>query len=278
MLAALLIVFPVAMHLAGGLPDMIEYFRSSADQTRHVELVPQTWPFNWVFISSIVLLGFNWATIEQAILQRGFGASSPRVGAKGMVLSGLITTPLTFLWILPGLAVARAHPETFGTPDEAIPWLLSTQLPKIAAGLLGFVLCGLVAAQVSTITADVDSVATLFTSDVFRTMKRREPSQRQLLLVVRASSLASGLLMLVIAWMLQYDTSGAVNINLAIVGILDMPLFVVTVIYGLMWRRANWQGAVAGLICGGAAGLTCYGFLDAATVRKPPRSSAPRSR
>ena len=36
-------------------------------------------------------------------------------------------------------------------------------------------LCGLVAAQMSTITADINSVATLFTSDVFRHMLKKEP-------------------------------------------------------------------------------------------------------
>src|SRR3954469_601454 len=127
-----------------------------------------------------------------------------------MVISGLITTPMTFLWILPGLAVAKVHPAPFldatghANADLAIPWLLRTQLPALCVGLLGFVLCGLVAAQVSTITADVNSVATLMTSDVYRTLRRGEPTQRQLLLVVRAASLACGLLMLVVAWGLQF--------------------------------------------------------------------------
>src|SRR5207244_8733074 len=124
-------------------------------------------------------------------------------------------------------------------------------LPAIGKGLLGFVLCGLVAAQISTITADVNSVATLFTSDVYRTLKRQEPTQSQLLLVVRFSSLACGLFMLAVAWGLKFVSAGAVNVNLAVVGILDMPLFVITVIYGLGWRRINWQGAAAAFVLGG---------------------------
>src|SRR3954469_3062686 len=171
-----------------------------------------------------------------------------------MVISGLITTPMTFLWILPGLAVAKVHPAPFldatghANADLAIPWLLRTQLPALCVGLLGFVLCGLVAAQVSTITADVNSVATLITSDVYRTLKRREPTQRQLLFVVRVSSLVCGVAMLAVAWALQYINAGAVRANLAMVGILDMPLFVITIIYGLSWRRMNWQGAAAGFL------------------------------
>ncbi|HTL31141.1 MAG TPA: sodium:solute symporter family protein [Tepidisphaeraceae bacterium] len=265
MLAGALIVFPIAMHLAGGIPNLIEYFRTASP--KHITLVPQSGGFNYVFISSIMLLGFKWASIDQAILQRAFGARSPRVGAKGMVLSAVITVPMAFLWILPGLAVARLHPDAFDTPDKAIPWLLSTYLPIYAKGLLGFVLCGLVAAQISTITADVNSVATLFTSDVYRTLKKHEPTQRQLLLVVRISSLACGAFMLVMAWLLQYDKSGAVNINLVVVGILDMPLFIVTVVYGLTWRRINWQGAVAGFVGGGIAGVASYFILDTAHAR-----------
>src|SRR5205814_1562882 len=178
---------------------------------QQITMVPSSGNFSWLFVTSIMLLGFKFATIDQAILQRAFGARSPRVGAKGMVISGLITTPMAFLWILPGLAVAKLAPHEVTKPDEAIPWLLRTHLPMVGAGLLGFVLCGLVAAQVSTITADVNSVATLFTSDVYRTLKRREPTQRELLFVVRLSSLVCGGVMLVVAWFLQRAAAGAVN-------------------------------------------------------------------
>src|SRR5205823_1306139 len=153
---------------------------------QQIELIPTSGGFSWLFVTSMMLLGFKFASIDQAILQRAFGARSPRIGAKGMVLSGIITAPMAFLWILPGLAVAKVNPGGTMPPDHAIPWLLSTQLPAIGKGLLGFVLCGLLAAQVSVITSDVNSVATLITSDVYRTLRRRrfgdaagEPSQQQ---------------------------------------------------------------------------------------------------
>jgi SSS family solute:Na+ symporter len=254
MLAGGLIIFPVAMHLAGGIPAMWQ--RLSEVSPQHTTLVPATGNFSWLFVTSMMLLGFKFATVDQSILQRAFGARSPRVGAKGMVLSGLITTPMAFLWIFPGLAVAKAGPVNMKT-DEAIPWLLRTHVSAVCVGALGFVLCGLVAAQISTITADVNSVATVLPSDVYRTLKRREPTQRQLLRVVRYTSLLSGVLMLLVAWMFQY-IGNAVKLNNIIVSILDMPLFVVTVVYGLWWRRTNWQGALAGFLLGGIASGICY--------------------
>jgi SSS family solute:Na+ symporter len=262
MLGGALIFFPIAMRAAGGLPGMIAYFRSSARMIHFVQLVPAHGTYNWLFVLAILLLSIKWACIDQAILQRAFGARTPRVGAKGMVLSAVITTPMAFLWILPGLAAAKLHPGAFATPDHAIPWLLSTQLPAVAKGLLGIVLCGLVAAQISVITADVNSVATLLTSDVYRTLRRREPSQRDLLRVVRIASLACGAMMLVVASLLKHTDAGAVKANLTMVGILDMPLFIVTVIYGMAWTRTNWQGAVAGFVAGGLAGVGCYLLID----------------
>jgi SSS family solute:Na+ symporter len=258
-------MFPIAMHAAGGLPGMIEYFRHARELVHFVQFVPsgrEHTEYDWLFVLAILLLSIKWACIDQSILQRAFGARNPRVGAKGMVLSGLITTPMAFLWVLPGLAAAKLHPQAFADPDHAIPWLLSTQLPLVAKGLLGFVLCGLVAAQISVITADVNSVATLVTSDVFRTLKRVEPSSRELLRVVRISSICCGAAMLAVAILLGHSNAGAVKANLTMVGILDMPLFVVTVIYGIAWTRTNWQGAVAGFIGGGLAGVGCYLLID----------------
>jgi SSS family solute:Na+ symporter len=255
MTAGGLIIFPVAMHLAGGIPAM--WHRLSEVSPQHTTLVPATGNFSWLFVTSMMLLGFKFATVDQSILQRAFGARSPRVGAKGMVLSALITTPMAFLWIFPGLAVAKAGPGGAMKTDEAIPWLLRTHVSTAFVGALGFVLCGLVAAQISTITADVNSVATVLTSDVYRTLKRTEPTQRQLLRVVRYTSLLSGVLMLLVAWCFQF-VGNAVKLNNIIVSILDMPLFVVTVVYGLWWRRVNWQGALAGFLLGGLGSGACY--------------------
>lgn len=260
MLLGALITFPIAMAAVGGLPNLIQWLNESG-HSNHLRFVPQHGEFNWLFIMAITLLSIKWATVDQAILQRAFGARTPRMAAKGMVLAGIITTPFAFFWILPGLAATKLSPG-FTNPDLAIPTLLTTQIPGVLTGLLGVVLCGLIAAQISTITADVNSVATLLTSDVYRLMRRTVPTQRELVIVVRISSLLCGILMLVMAWYLQFSGAGAVRANLAMVGILDMPLFVVTIIYGLFWKRANWQGATAGFIIGGTVGILCYVLID----------------
>jgi len=263
-----LILLPVAMHYAGGLPAVWEWLQANPQLAHpkglstHTQFVPTQGPFNYVFILAIMLLSVKFATVDQAILQRAFGARDPRVGAKGMVLAGVVTVPIALFCILPGIAMAKLQPVALNpelsNPDLAVPRLLQTYLPKAGTGLLGIVLCGLVASQIDTITSDINSVATLLTSDVYRNLKRTPPTQRQLLFVVRLASVLCGALMLAVAWGLQFTDAGAVNVNLAVVGILDMPLFVITIVYGLFWKRTNWQGAVAGFIAGGTVGVLSY--------------------
>jgi len=43
---------------------------------------------------------------------------------------------------------------------------------------------------------------------------------------------------------------------------MDMPLFVIAVVYGLLWKRVNWQGAVSGYILGAISGIIGQFFFD----------------
>jgi|GEM_PF-356078 len=260
-----LIVFPVAMRLAGYIPGLVHWLGAHG-KASHMQFVPSgASEFNWLFVLGMVLLSIKWACVDQAILQRAFGAKDPKTVAKGMVFAGLITTPFAFLWILPGIAtnVLPAHLlAQIDNPDKAMPVLLASQLPLVFRGLLGIVLCGLVASQMSVITSDINSVATLFTSDVFRHMTKKELTQRQLLMLVRVSAIVTGVLMLLVAWFMQYSGDGAVRANLTVVGIVDMPLFVITVIFGLLWRRTTWQGALVGFFAGGIVGCMAYFLIS----------------
>ena len=46
--------------------------------------------------------------------------------------------------LLPGMAAQTLHPG-FENPDHAMPWLLAHSVPPLGRGVLGFVLCGLLA-------------------------------------------------------------------------------------------------------------------------------------
>ena len=255
MLAGALIVLPLAMSAVGWMPKLIETLHAQG-MADHLVLVSRGQEFNWLFIISMILLSIKWACIDQGILQRAFGGRDPRTVAKGMVLSGIITTPFAFLWLLPALAVTQLIPG-LENGDQAMPLFFARHLP---AGVLGLVMCGLLASQMSTISADINSVATLFVNDVYHNI-RRKASPKHLLVVVRISTLVAGALMILFAHYVVSRFAGVVQANLTIVAIFDMPIFVIAIVYGLLWRRTNWQGAVGGYVVGALAGLWCYLFF-----------------
>ena len=75
-----------------------------------------------------------------------------------------------------------------------------------------------------------------------------------MLKIARIITLVTGVGMILFAYWVPI-LGGAVNAYLTIIAIMDMPLFVIAVVYGLLWKRINWQGAVAGYIAGAISGI-----------------------
>ena len=247
MMAGALIVLPMVMYRVGWWPGLVK-----ALPVEKLQLVAQTGPFNWVFTLAILLLGIQWACTDQGLLQRAFSAKNTRTVAKGMVLAGIITTPFALLWNLPGVAAAILHPG-LANADTAIPTLLAGML---GPGLMGLIVCGFLASQMSTIDSNLSASATLFVNDVWGRLRGTKPAPRQTLTVVRWVTLLAGLFMIAFSYQVT-RFEGAVNAYLTVISIMDMPLFVVAVLLGVLWKRANLAGALVGYFAGAAAGGVC---------------------
>ena len=244
MLGGALIVLPLAMSAVGWMPGLMEKLPEMT-----FVLVRESGTYNWKFILAIFLLGIEWASVDQGMLQRAFGAESTRTVAKGLVLAGIITTPFALLWILPGLAAAELYPG-LQNADQAIPLLLSNLLPPV---ILGLVLCGLISSQLSTISGNLNGVATLFTNDIYESLIKRKAGKKEILFIARIMTLIIGVLMIIFAlWVPQ---KGAVEAYLTIIGVMDMPLFIVGIFYGLLWKRTSASGAIIGYLSGALAGI-----------------------
>jgi SSS family solute:Na+ symporter len=180
-----------------------------------------------------------------------------------MVLSALMITPFAFLWITPGLA-ARVLYSGLPKPELAIPTLILHLLP---AGALGLVICGFMASGLSTIGSNLGAVATLITNDIYGRFFHKDATPKQLVLAARLATLIAGVLMVAITYLIPY-LGGAVDAYLTVISIMDMPLFVIAIVYGLLWKKATWQGAMAGYLTGAIAGaLLRFGFhYDVAVV------------
>ncbi len=245
LLLAGIIILPIALNAVGWLPGLIEKL-----PTLNMALVPQKGPFNWLFIIAIWFLGMQWATTDQGLLQSALGARDVKSVVKGLVYAGIIMTPIAYLTVAPGLAASIINPG-LANPDAATPSLMLTLLPT---GLLGLILAGLLASQMSTISANLNACATLFTNDIYRNLFRKEPPPGMTVRVQRIIIGFAGAFMIAFSFAVP-RLGGAVQAYLTVIGIMDMPLFIVGIVYGLLWKRATWQGAIIGYLAGAIAGF-----------------------
>lgn len=251
MLAGALIVLPLAMAKVGWMPGLVEKLAG----TGRLDLVPATGSYDWKFILAIFFLGIEWASVDQGLLQRAFGARSTRAVAKGLVLAGIVTTPFALLWLLPGLAASVIHPG-LAKPDEAIPVLYLGLLPPV---VLGLVFCGLLSSQISTIAGNLNATATILTNDLYRRFFRRDATHGEVIRMARLFTLLTGGFMIGFAFLVE-RLGGVVDAYLTVISIMDMPLFVIAVLYGL-GRRAEPRGAMTAVLLGVAAGSAArFGF------------------
>ncbi len=249
MLGGALILLPMVMGRVGWWPELVQ-----ALPAEHLNLVPQFGQYNWQFILAIWILGIQWASTDQGLLQMSFSSKDPRSAARGLVMAGIITTPFAMLWILPGLAARVLHPG-LEVMDQAFPMVMQSTLPIIVIGLVA---CGLLSSQMSTISTNLQGVATLFANDLYKTLLHRTASSRTMLMVVRIMTIVAGALGIGFAYLIPLIGENVVAAYLTVVGIFDMPFFMITIVFGLLWKRVNWQGALIGYLGGVVAGLIAY--------------------
>ncbi len=251
MLGGALILLPLAMSFVGWWPGLVAKLPPGS-----LNLVPQTGDYSWKFILAIFLLGIEWASTDQGLLQRAFGAENTRTVAKGLVLAGLVTTPFALLWILPGLAGRIVFPA-LGNADAAVPMMLAHFIPHI---ILGIIVVGMLSSQLSATSGNLNGIATVFASDIYENVLNRNATQKDVILVARIITVIAGVGMILFAYWVPV-LGGAVNAYLTVIAVMDMPLFVITVVYGMLWKRANWQGAIVGYLSGAVAGVVCEVFF-----------------
>jgi SSS family solute:Na+ symporter len=127
--------------------------------------------------------------------------------------------------------------------------------------ILGLVVCGLLSSQLSTISGNLNGVATLFTNDIYERLRKRPATEKEILKIARIMTFLVGVFMILFAFAVPV-MGGAVEAYLTIIGIMDMPLFIVGIVYGLLWKRSTSTGAILGYISGAIAGIIGKFILD----------------
>lgn len=213
----------------------------------------------------LLLLAYttNWARryiSDQHMVQRYLIARTDRDASRGVLWNGLICVPVWGVFMLIGACLYGYYATSGATPpavsDEVMPHFIMTQLP---AGIVGLMLAAILAASMSSISPDLNSIATAFTADL---VGHLAPGQgdRARLLTGRLAVGGAGVLAIGVALVMAPQDNGATIMERAvtIAAILSggmLGLFFL----GFFTRRATRQGCYIGLAA--CALFTAWGML-----------------
>ncbi len=247
-LGGLVIVYISLERISGGagIPGLIDGFhimlaKVPADHF-HMILQPDN-PFYKDLPGLSVILGGMWVAnlsywgFNQYIIQRALAAKNLREAQKGIVLAAFLKLLIPVLVVVPGIAAVILAPG-LTKPDQAYPTLM-TLLPS---GLLGLVFVALIAAIIASMGSKINSIATIFTLDVFKTFNKRT-SERSLVIVGRLAAITA----LGIAWVTAKPLLGSFDQAFQYIQEFTgffTPGIVVIFLLGMFWKRATEAGAL----------------------------------
>jgi len=194
-----------------------------------------------------VLLGGMWVMnvsywgFNQYIIQRALGAKDIREAQKGMVLAAFLKLLMPVIIVLPGIAAVALAPN-LGRPDEAYPHLMA----MLPSGILGLVFAALIAAIVASLGSKINSIATIFTMDVYRP-RRPDTSPQKLVLIGRLAAITALLIAIVCAKPLLGNFDQAFQYIQEFTGFFT-PGICVIFLLGMFWDRCTALGALVAAV------------------------------
>ena len=118
----------------------------------------------WTHLLGLFFLNINYWCANQSIMQRAIAAKNLSHAQSGLMIGGFLKYLMAIVIVIPGIALFGILGDSFNEPDLAFPYLVNTYLP---VGLKGIVLCGLFASLMSTIDSTFNSLATMWSIDIY---------------------------------------------------------------------------------------------------------------
>ena len=220
-------------------------------------------PTAWIYFVAGISTFIRIYTTQQSMVQRYLVARSDADAKRGVRLGILSTVPTWFafgiigcgLWSFYQLTSETLPSHVSGQPDTILPYFIKTHFPS---GLIGLILAALLSSAMSSVSADLNSVATVATKDHFLRLRPNAADGVQLT-IGRFGVVVGGILSTGAALALTVTRATAsYEIMAMVVSVLEggvLGLFAL----GFLSRRATRLGANVGI-------LVCLTFVTWATV------------
>lgn len=226
--------------------------------------------FPWLgaLIGSAIIGFWYWCT-DQFIVQRVLSGRNEKESRRGTIFGAYLKLLPVFLFLIPGMIAFALHQksiiaggETFlpflengvVNADAAFPTLVAKLLP---AGVKGLVVCGILAALMSSLASLFNSSAMLFTIDFYKRF-RPKTSEKKLVKIGQGATVI--VVILGILWIpIMRSIGDVLYAYLQDVQSVLAPGIAAAFLLGITWKRTSAMGGMWGLITGVVVGLTRLG-------------------
>ena len=218
----------------------------------------------WHAIPLTVLgLHLYYSCVNQALVQRSFGARTEWDARMAIIVSGFFVLLRPFVEILPGM-ICRAL-GTFDPRfnldnqpiDNVFPLLIRELIP---AGFRGLILVGILSSVMSTISAFLNSISTLFTLDVYKKWINKDAGEKELVRIGTIVTLFLMFFSVLYSPFVGIIGGGIFNYFQMLASYLAVPIATVFLV-GILWKRATPASALTIMISGIPLGIFISWFM-----------------
>ncbi|MCD7931634.1 MAG: sodium:solute symporter [Tannerellaceae bacterium] len=226
--------------------------------------------FPWLgaLIGSSIIGFWYWCT-DQFIVQRVLSGRDERQARRGAIFGAYLKLTPVFLFLIPGMIAFAIHQQSMMSgsegflpllengvhnADAAFPTLVAKLLP---AGVKGLVVCGILAALMSSLASLFNSSAMLFTIDFYKKYRPETP-EKKLVLIGQIATVV--IVILGILWIpIMRSVGDVLYTYLQDVQSVLAPGIAAAFLMGIAWKRTSVMGGMWGLLSGFIIGMTRLG-------------------
>ncbi|MCG7531767.1 sodium/sugar symporter [Psychrobium sp. MM17-31] len=194
-----------------------------------------------VLVGGMWIMNLSYWGFNQYIIQRTLAAKSLEEGQKGIAFAAFLKLLMPVIVVLPGIAAVILLPE-LERADQAYPQLMNL----MPVGLKGLVFAALVAAIVSSLASMTNSIATIFTMDLYKS-DAKPRSEQHYVTVGRIVSFSALVIAMLVAKPLLGQFDQAFQYIQEFTGFFT-PGIVVLFISGMFWKKTTANAGLAAAI------------------------------
>lgn len=213
------------------------------------------------------IVNLNYWGCNQYITQRALGADL-QTARKGILFAGFLKLMMPIIVMLPGIAAYVLHQNGHLAGLRGMDDAYSAILGFLPSGLKGLAIAALTAAIVASLAGKLNSIATIFTLDIYIKYFRKkdaatagESSEKNMVWIGKVVALIAITIAVVFEWkdMLGIAGEGGFTFIQKYTGFISPGVFAMFIL-GMFWKRTTGAAAVAGLITGFAVSVFFNSF------------------